>query len=88
MPQCVLIRDLICHICCVAQRVAIAAMWLASKLEEAPKKFRDVLLVFARIDSRAEGRAPELLDPFSQANLVSSAVSGSRFAVSGGSLAS
>jgi Cyclin, N-terminal domain len=52
--------------CCIAQRVAIAALWLASKLEEAPKKFRDVLVVFARIDSRAEERPPELLDPNSQ----------------------
>jgi cyclin L len=51
---------------CIAQRVAIAALWLASKLEEAPKKFRDVLVVFARIDSRAEERPPELLDPNSQ----------------------
>jgi Cyclin, N-terminal domain len=51
---------------CTAQRVAIAALWLASKLEEAPKKFRDVLVVFARIDSRAEERPPELLDPNSQ----------------------
>jgi hypothetical protein len=39
---------------------------LASKLEEAPKKFRDVLMVFARIDSRAKDRPPELLDPNSQ----------------------
>ena len=52
--------------CPAAQRVAIAATWLASKLEEAPKKFRDVLMVFARIDSRAEERPPELLDPNSQ----------------------
>ena len=52
--------------CCAAQRVAIAALWLASKLEEAPKKFHHVLMVFARIDSRAEERSPELLDPHSQ----------------------
>lgn len=52
--------------CNAPQRVAIAATWLASKLEEAPKKFKDMLLVFTRIDSRAEGRAPELLDPSSQ----------------------
>ncbi len=49
------------------QRVAIAATWLASKLEEAPRKFRDVLAVFARIDCRAEGDGPlDLLDPHSQ----------------------
>ena len=48
------------------QQVAIAATWLASKLEEAPRKFRDVLSVFCRIDRRADGRRLEPLDINSQ----------------------
>jgi hypothetical protein len=37
------------------QRVACACLWLATKLEESPRKLRDVLNVFLRMECRREG---------------------------------
>lgn len=49
------------------QRTAIAATWLATKLEETPKRITDVLRVFTRLDCRSENTPLELLDTHSQA---------------------
>jgi len=37
------------------KRVACACLWLATKLEESPRKLRDVLNVFLRMECRREG---------------------------------
>lgn len=58
-----MLQILVGEICCFClknqyflQRVAWACCWLATKLEEAPRRLRDVLSVFVRIDRRREGK--------------------------------
>ena len=52
------------------QRLAAASVFLSTKLEECPRRARDVINVFHRLDVRQEGdssQAPELLDLFGRA---------------------
>ncbi|CAL5397387.1 unnamed protein product [Camellia sinensis] len=46
------------------QRVAASCVWLASKLEESPRKARQVLIVFHRMECRRENLPIEHLDTF------------------------
>ncbi|XP_057502212.1 cyclin-L1-1-like isoform X1 [Actinidia eriantha] len=48
------------------KRVAASCVWLASKLEESPRKARQVLIVFHRMECRRENLPVEHLDPFSK----------------------
>lgn len=48
------------------KRVAASCVWLASKLEESPRKARQVILVFHRMECRRENLPIEHLDPFSK----------------------
>mmetsp|Transcript_325 Transcript_325/g.681 ORF Transcript_325/g.681 Transcript_325/m.681 type:complete len:467 (+) Transcript_325:104-1504(+) len=48
------------------KRVASACLWLATKLEESPRKLRDVLNVSLRMECRRENLPVELLDYFSK----------------------
>ncbi|XP_059652579.1 cyclin-L1-1-like isoform X1 [Cornus florida] len=48
------------------KRVAASCVWLASKLEESPRKARQVLIVFHRMECRRENLPIEHLDPFSK----------------------
>lgn len=48
------------------KRVAASCVWLASKLEESPRKARHVLIVFHRMECRRENLPIEHLDPFSK----------------------
>ena len=48
------------------QRVAWACCWLATKLEETPRRIRDVLSVFYRVDRRREGKSLQCLDIYGQ----------------------
>ena len=48
------------------QRIAAACTFLASKLEEAPCRARNVLNVFHRMERRREGRSLQTLDAASQ----------------------
>eukprot|EP00245_Coleochaete_scutata_P004561 TRINITY_DN17279_c0_g2_i1.p1 TRINITY_DN17279_c0_g2~~TRINITY_DN17279_c0_g2_i1.p1 ORF type:complete len:464 (+),score=119.44 TRINITY_DN17279_c0_g2_i1:181-1572(+) len=44
------------------KRVSAACTWLAGKLEESPRKIKDVLNVFCRMEQRREGLPYELLE--------------------------
>ena len=55
------------------QRVAWACCWLATKLEETPRRIRDLLSVFVRIDKRREGKPLAPLDIYSKVGLDSHA---------------
>ena len=55
------------------QRVAWACCWLATKLEETPRRIRDLLSVFVRIDKRREGKPLTPLDIYSKVGLGSHA---------------
>lgn len=46
--------------------VAASALWLASKLEESPRKVRDVIYIFYRLNQRQQGLPTTLLEPLSQ----------------------
>lgn len=48
------------------KRVAMAATWLATKLEETPRQAKDLLRVFARINCRAKGATLDVIDPYSK----------------------
>lgn len=48
------------------QRVAASCVWLASKLEESPRKARQVLIVFHRMECRRENLSIEHLDLYSK----------------------
>lgn len=48
------------------KRVAASCVWLASKLEESPRKARQVLIVFHRMECRRENLPIEHLDLFSK----------------------
>eukprot|EP00270_Netrium_digitus_P016975 TRINITY_DN6154_c0_g1_i1.p1 TRINITY_DN6154_c0_g1~~TRINITY_DN6154_c0_g1_i1.p1 ORF type:complete len:569 (-),score=53.60 TRINITY_DN6154_c0_g1_i1:537-2063(-) len=48
------------------KRVAASSLWLACKLEESPRKIRDVLNVFYRMEKRHESSLLELLEPLSK----------------------
>ncbi|KNA06184.1 hypothetical protein SOVF_183400 [Spinacia oleracea] len=48
------------------KRVAASCVWLASKLEESPRKARQVLIVFHRMECRRENLPVEHLDLFSK----------------------
>ncbi|KAF3454394.1 hypothetical protein FNV43_RR04841 [Rhamnella rubrinervis] len=48
------------------KKVAASCVWLASKLEECPRKARQVIIVFHRMECRRENLAIEYLDPFSK----------------------
>lgn len=58
--------DFIC-----SQRVAASCVWLASKLEESPRKARQVLIVFHRMECRRENLLVEHLDPSSKVSFSS-----------------
>lgn len=45
-----------------SQKVAASCVWLASKLEESPRKARQVLVVFHRMECRRENLPIEHLD--------------------------
>lgn len=45
------------------QKVASSCVWLASKLEENPRKARQVIIVFHRMECRREDLPIEFLDP-------------------------
>lgn len=51
---------------CYLQRVAASCVWLASKLEESPRKARQVLIVFHRMECRRENLPIEHLDTSSK----------------------
>jgi hypothetical protein len=44
--------------------MACACLWLATKLEESPRKLRDVLNVFLRMECRREGLPLEVRRSF------------------------
>ncbi|KAA8536921.1 hypothetical protein F0562_029399 [Nyssa sinensis] len=48
------------------KRVAASCVWLASKLEESPRRARQVLIVLHRMECRRENIPIEHLDPFSK----------------------
>ncbi|URE35612.1 Cyclin, N-terminal domain [Musa troglodytarum] len=48
------------------KRVAASCVWLASKLEECPKKAKHVIIVFHRMECRRENLPVELLDVLSK----------------------
>jgi hypothetical protein len=48
------------------KRVAATAVFLASKLEECPRKLRDIINVFYRMSRRREGKPLDHLEYFSQ----------------------
>ncbi|KAL9689400.1 hypothetical protein QQ045_009785 [Rhodiola kirilowii] len=48
------------------KRVAASSVWLASKLEENPRKARHILLVFHRMECRRENLPVQHIDPFSK----------------------
>ncbi|PON73992.1 Cyclin [Parasponia andersonii] len=48
------------------KKVAASCVWLAAKLEECPKKARQVIIVFHRMECRRENLPIEHLDPFSK----------------------
>ncbi|ONI04657.1 hypothetical protein PRUPE_6G333200 [Prunus persica] len=48
------------------KKVAASCLWLASKLEECPKKARQVIIVFHRMECRRENLPIEPLDPYSK----------------------
>lgn len=48
------------------KRVAASCVWLASKLEESPRKAKHVLIVFHKMECRRENLPIEHLDPFSK----------------------
>ncbi|RWR81531.1 cyclin-L1-1-like protein [Cinnamomum micranthum f. kanehirae] len=48
------------------KRVAASCVWLASKLEESPRKAKHVLMVFHRMECRRENLPIENVDPFSK----------------------
>ncbi|XP_048499241.2 cyclin-L1-1 [Beta vulgaris subsp. vulgaris] len=48
------------------KRVAASCVWLASKLEESPRKARQVLIVFHRMECRRENLSIEHLDLYSK----------------------
>ncbi|XP_021773017.1 cyclin-L1-1-like isoform X2 [Chenopodium quinoa] len=48
------------------KRVAASCVWLASKLEESPRKARQVLIVFHRMECRRENLPVEHLDLYSK----------------------
>ncbi|KAM5561384.1 cyclin-L1-1 [Rosa sericea] len=48
------------------KKVAASCLWLASKLEECPKKARQVIIVFHRMECRRENLPIEHLDPQSK----------------------
>lgn len=50
----------------VLQKVAAGCLWLASKLEECPKKARQVIIVFHRMECRRESLPIEHLDLYSK----------------------
>lgn len=50
----------------VLQKVAASCVWLASKLEESPRKARQVLVVFHRMECRRENLPIEHLEVGSQ----------------------
>lgn len=49
-----------------AKKVAASCVWLASKLEECPRKARQVLIVFHRMECRRENLPIDYLDPYSK----------------------
>ncbi|KAJ7969160.1 Cyclin-L1-1 [Quillaja saponaria] len=49
-----------------AKKVAASSVWLASKLEESPRKARQVLIVFHRMECRRENLPLEHLDLYSK----------------------
>uniref|UniRef100_A0A803MWQ8 Cyclin-L1-1 n=1 Tax=Chenopodium quinoa TaxID=63459 RepID=A0A803MWQ8_CHEQI len=53
-----------------AKRVAASCVWLASKLEESPRKARQVLFVFHRMECRRENLPVQHLDLYSKAPFV------------------
>ncbi|XP_022859897.1 cyclin-L1-1-like isoform X3 [Olea europaea var. sylvestris] len=55
------IYDLVC-----TQRVAASCVWLASKLEGSPRKARQVLIVFHRMECRRENLPIEHVDTYSK----------------------
>ncbi|XP_022860517.1 cyclin-L1-1-like isoform X2 [Olea europaea var. sylvestris] len=57
--------DLVC-----TQMVAASCVWLAFKLEESPRKARQVLIVFYRMECRRENLPIEHLDTYSKADLI------------------
>ncbi|XP_024030986.1 cyclin-L1-1 [Morus notabilis] len=48
------------------KKVAASCVWLASKLEECPRKARQVLIVFHRMECRRENLPIDILDPYSK----------------------
>ncbi|WOL04015.1 cyclin-L1-1 isoform X2 [Canna indica] len=48
------------------KRVAASCLWLASKLEECPKKAKHIIIVFHRMECRRENLPIELFDVFSK----------------------
>lgn len=56
----------VCFFCVNLQRVAASCVWLASKLEESPRKARQVLVVFHRMECRRENLPIEHLDTSSK----------------------
>ena len=56
------------------QIVAASSLWLASKLEESPRRARQVIIVFHRMEYRRENLPIEHLNLYSKVRLISSYV--------------
>ncbi|XP_048325166.2 cyclin-L1-1 isoform X2 [Ziziphus jujuba] len=48
------------------KKVAVSCVWLASKLEECPRKARQVIIVFHRMECRRDNLPIDYLDPYSK----------------------
>ena len=57
---------LTCSVFSLPQRVAASCVWLASKLEENPRRARHVINVFHRMECRRENLPIEHMDAFSK----------------------
>ncbi|CAL8172558.1 unnamed protein product [Prunus armeniaca] len=55
----------------VRKKVAAGCLWLASKPEECPKKARQFIIVFHRMECRRENLPIEPLDPYSKDDTLS-----------------
>lgn len=57
-------------IVCLFQYVAMAAAWLASKIEEAGLRLKNLIPVFQRVDAKRSGKKSPPLDPTSDVSIL------------------
>jgi cyclin L len=53
-------------VCVLMQYIALGALFLATKVEECPKKLREVLMVFIHLEQKRQGMTPAPVDIHSQ----------------------